>query len=64
MPIYIYKCESCEQRYSAIQPMTDEPLEACSTVVDGERCEGKPRRIVAKSAFTLKGSGWYRDGYQ
>lgn len=37
--------------------MSDDPIEIC------KECGGKVRKLVSSAGFTLKGSGWYKDGY-
>ena len=58
MPIYEYVCQSCGKEFEEMQRFSDAPLEQCL-------CEEKApvQRKVSKSAFHLKGSGWYKDGY-
>ena len=57
MPIYEYECEACGRIEEAIQKFSDRPLTKCS------HCSGKLHRLISQSAFHLKGSGWYADGY-
>ena len=58
MPIYEYVCQSCGKEFEEMQRFSDAPLEQCL-------CEEKApvQRKVSKSAFHLKGGGWYKDGY-
>jgi len=58
MPLYEYKCESCEI-VNEIQHRLSEPSpEKCPS------CDGGPlRKLISQTAFVLKGSGWYADGY-
>ena len=58
MPIYEYVCQSCGKEFEEMQRFSDAPLEQCL-------CEEKAPvyRKVSKSAFHLKGGGWYKDGY-
>ena len=55
MPIYEYDCERCG-RFEVSQKMSDAPL---STHACGARVERK----ISRTHFTLKGGGWYADGY-
>ncbi|MBF0107320.1 MAG: zinc ribbon domain-containing protein [Deltaproteobacteria bacterium] len=58
MPIYEYTCRSCHHEFEEIQKFSDPPVKVCP------RCHKK--RVIKKvslSAFTLKGEGWYKDGY-
>jgi len=57
MPIYEYECTACGRVEEAIQKFSDRPLTKCS------HCSGKLHRLISQSAFHLKGSGWYADGY-
>jgi putative FmdB family regulatory protein len=57
MPIYEYECTACGRIEEAIQKFSDRPLTKCS------HCSGKLHRLISQSAFHLKGSGWYADGY-
>ncbi|WP_027390731.1 FmdB family zinc ribbon protein [Chrysiogenes arsenatis] len=57
MPIYEYTCHECGKTFEKIEKM-DAPKEtACVT------CSGTAHRILSLAAFSLKGSGWYSDGY-
>lgn len=56
MPRYDYSCEACGT-YEVEQRITAPALSAC------EKCGGKVKRLISKSSFALKGSGWYADGY-
>ena len=58
MPIYEYVCQSCGKEFEEMQRFSDAPLEQYL-------CEEKApvQRKVSKSAFHLKGGGWYKDGY-
>ena len=57
MPIYEYQCEKCGSIEEAIQKVSDEPLSICN------RCNGILHRLVSRSSFHLKGSGWYVTDY-
>lgn len=57
MPIYEYRCDDCGELFEKIQKFTDEPLKKC------ELCGGKAHRIISKSTFILKGTGWYVTDY-
>ena len=58
MPIYEYHCESCGFQFEEVQKFSDSPLEECP-----DCGKNSARRQVSKSAFHLKGGGWYKDGY-
>lgn len=57
MPIYEYKCEKCGDVFEVRQKFSDEP------VTVHEKCGGKVDRLISRSAFQLKGSGWYATDY-
>ncbi len=58
MPIYEYGCDKCGHEFEAEQRITDEPLKTCPT------CRSrKVRRLISRTSFVLKGSGWYSDLY-
>ncbi len=57
MPIYEYECSECHNIFEITQSMSDAPLTICST------CSGPLKKLISRSAFHLKGGGWYADGY-
>ena len=57
MPIYEYQCQSCGQITEARQKFSDPPLSEC------ESCGGALNKLISQTAFTLKGDGWYQQGY-
>ena len=57
MPTYEYECKKCKKRFEQFQKISDPALEKCPD------CGGKVERLVSAAAFTLKGGGWYKDGY-
>ncbi len=59
MPIYEYRCEACGAPKEAIQKMSDAPLTVC------DKC-GQPalQRVISRTSFHLKGSGWYATDYK
>jgi len=56
MPIYEYKCDSCDHQFEKLMRISAEPppCEACGETV---------RKLVSASGFILKGGGWYKDHY-
>ncbi len=58
MPLYEYRCQSCEHELEALQSFRDAPLKDCP------EC-GRPelKKKVSAPAFTFKGEGWYKDLY-
>ena len=59
MPIYEYVCKSCGYEFEEMQRFSDAPLEQCPSCQE----ESSVQRKVSKSAFHLKGGGWYKYGY-
>jgi len=58
MPFYEYQCKGCGFEFEREQRIHDKPLRKCPS------CGGmKAKRLISRTSFVLKGSGWYRDGY-
>jgi putative FmdB family regulatory protein len=57
MPIYEYKCKKCGKEYEAFQRITEPGLKSCKF------CKGPVHKLVSRSSFHLKGSGWYVTDY-
>jgi putative FmdB family regulatory protein len=57
MPIYEYLCDSCGNQFELKQKFSDEPAKECP------KCGGAIKKMISQSAFALKGSGWYSEGY-
>ena len=59
MPIYEYRCESCEHRLEKLQRMSEGELKDCP------ECKRPTlKRLVSAPAFRLKGSGWYETDFK
>ena len=58
MPLYEYRCELCNKVYEVIQKFSDEPLKTCET------CAGPVEKLMSRTSFQLKGSGWYATDYK
>src|SRR5216683_3130693 len=56
MPIYEYMCKKCGN-FDIMQRITEDPLKKCPT------CGAKVAKLISRSAFHLKGSGWYMTDY-
>jgi putative FmdB family regulatory protein len=56
MPIYEYNCEKCGV-VEVLQRITEAPLKRCP------KCKRPVERLVSRSSFILKGSGWYATDY-
>ena len=59
MPIYEYKCNACGREFEYQQRMTDPD----HTDVRGLSDEDKLEKLISRTAFQLKGGGWYKDLY-
>jgi len=57
MPVYEYQCTACHKEFEYQQRMADPDKTIC------EACGGALERLISRTAFTLKGSGWYKDLY-
>lgn len=57
MPLYEYRCSKCGDLFEVLQKFSDAPL----TV--HEACGGPVERLISRSGFSLKGSGWYATDY-
>jgi putative FmdB family regulatory protein len=58
VPIYEYLCEACGRISEVMQKMTDPSPKSCP-----ECGSKKIAKLVSRSAFQLKGGGWYADLY-
>ncbi|HEY6039150.1 MAG TPA: zinc ribbon domain-containing protein [Kofleriaceae bacterium] len=58
MPVYEYQCKKCGREAEYQQRMSDPDKTLC------EACGAEAlERIISRTAFTLKGGGWYKDLY-
>jgi putative FmdB family regulatory protein len=58
MPIYEYLCSGCGKVNEKLQKVNDPPPRTC------DECGSKKlAKLVSRSAFQLKGGGWYSDLY-
>lgn len=57
MPIYEYGCKACHREFEYEQRMSDPEKTVC------EACGGELERLISRTAFSLKGGGWYKDLY-
>jgi putative FmdB family regulatory protein len=57
MPIYEYQCDACGTQRELILKPGEVARPACTT------CRKRMRRVISKTAFILKGSGWYVTDY-
>ena len=57
MPVYEYECSECGHRIEILQKISDPPVECC------EVCNGHMKKLISRSTFHLKGTGWYATDY-
>lgn len=57
MPLYEYHCKSCDKTFELRQKFSDAPASECPA------CGGSVEKLISQSGFSLKGGGWYGDGY-
>ncbi len=59
MPIYAYRCSSCNFEQDVMQKMADAPLSTCPEC----KAETFSKQLTA-AGFQLKGSGWYATDFK
>jgi len=57
MPIYEYQCDTCGSQRELILKHGEVARPTCAA------CRKRMRRVISKTAFILKGSGWYVTDY-
>ena len=57
MPVYEYRCDACNNQFELRQKFSDPPADRCP------ECGGTVRKAVSAVSFSLKGAGWFGDGY-
>ena len=57
MPLYEYECLACRKHTEKIQKFSDAEITICP------HCGGELKRVISAPAFTMKGGGWFADGY-
>lgn len=60
MAIYVWKCEKCQTTQEIERKMEDSdvPPDTCECGV------GVWTKMISPCSFSLKGGGWFKDGYQ
>ncbi len=54
MPIYEYRCDSCQHIFEELQSYNDPAPDACPKCADAS-----VRRLISNTSFQLKGDGWF-----
>ena len=57
MPIYEYKCEKCGEEFELFRSITNNGNPSCMC------CDGPVKKLISRSSFHLKGTGWYVTDY-
>jgi len=58
MPLYEYQCAACTTVSEVHHKMSENGPETCPSCG-----KGPMSKLMSKTAFVLKGGGWYGDGY-
>ena len=62
MPIYTFRCQNCKFSNNSLMSMSEK--EKMKTPTQCPKCGELQLYIIpSRSSFSLKGSGWYKDGY-
>jgi len=59
MPIYAYKCSTCQHTQDVLQKLSDAPLTVCP-----ECGAATFSKQLTAAGFQLKGSGWYATDFK
>jgi putative FmdB family regulatory protein len=59
MPIYAYKCSTCQHAQDVLQKLSDAPLTVCP-----ECGAATFTKQLTAAGFQLKGSGWYATDFK
>lgn len=58
MPIYEYACPRCGHLFEKLQSTHDAHVTSC------EQCGRPAKRVISRSSFILRGTGWYATDYK
>ena len=62
MPLYRYKCQNCETEFTKL--LSFKQRENKDTQLFCPECGWHEHtNMISKTSFSLKGKGWYKDGY-
>lgn len=59
MPIYEYRCQSCEHQFEKLQRISDDALHECPAC-----SQPALKKLVSAAGFRLKGGGWYETDFK
>lgn len=59
MPIYLYQCQSCDEKHEVLQKFSDPPLNICPSCGDG----GVQKLFTPEVGLSFKGNGFYITDY-
>ena len=57
MPLYEYKCDTCQHQFEVRQKFSDPLIDKCV------RCGKGVRKLISAPGIMFKGSGWYVTDY-
>jgi len=61
MPLYNYRCKECEKEFETMLSLREKEE---NNPVFCKTCGSENvSALISKTAFILKGKGWYKDGY-
>ncbi|MDQ2677673.1 MAG: FmdB family transcriptional regulator [Actinomycetota bacterium] len=55
MPLYEYRCKTCDHQFEIQQAFTDDALTTCP------ECEGALKKVFSPVGISFKGSGFYKN---
>ena len=64
MPLYEFECEDCGYIFEELVTLSSKILNEYEIVAVCPKCDSAfCKKIISKTNFRLKGSGWAKDGY-
>lgn len=61
MPYYDFKCRQCGTEFEFLKLHSEEVVECPECKAQGPK--NLEKQVSKGTSFSLKGGGWYRDGY-
>lgn len=59
MPLFDYVCSACEHEEEVLQKSNEPPPLTCPSCLR----KATMSKAISNVSFTLKGGGWFKDGY-